>query len=252
LASAKAKEEPAVAEQARAELAKLQQGDAANHALWQRFAEATRSELLKIYERLGVHFDLWRGERAYEDMLPAGVDQLLERGVAREDQGAICVFFDGDPELSKSKTPFIVRKKDGAFLYSTTDIATVLYRRDELRADEAIYVVETRQKLHFQQLFATMRKLGVDMKLEHVGFGSVLGADGKPLKTRAGDVIKLASLLDEAEERAARLMEQEGVEVETARRQELARSVGIGAIKYADLSQNRLSDYRFDWDKLIS
>ena len=252
LASAKAKDDPAFAERARVELAKLQQGDVANHALWQRFVDLTRAELDKVYDRLGVRFDSWRGESAYEDMLPSVVALLLERGIAREDQGAICVFFDDDPELSKIKTPFIVRKKDGAFLYSTTDLATVLYRRDALAAERSIYVVDQRQKLHFQQLFATVKKLGVKMELEHLGFGSVLDRDGKPLKTRAGDVIKLSALLDEAEERAAKLIEQEGLAAESESRQALARSVGIGAVKYADLSQNRLSDYRFDWDKLIS
>jgi arginyl-tRNA synthetase len=252
LASARAKEDAAFADQARAELAKLQQGDAANHALWQRFADVTRSKLDEAYARLGIRFDLWRGESAYEAMLPGVVEQLLARGVAREDEGAICVFFDDDPVLGKSKTPFIVRKKDGAFLYSTTDIATILYRRDVLGAERALYVVETRQKLHFQQVFASARKLGVEMALEHVQFGSVLGKDCKPLKTRAGDVIKLSALLDEAEERAAQLIAQEGLEIEPERAQQLASSVGIGAVKYADLSQNRLSDYRFDWDKLIT
>lgn len=251
-ATAAAKTDPTVQEQARAELAKLQQGDAENLALWRRFVDATRVELDKIYERLGVKFDLWRGESAYEPMLPGVIELLLERGLAREDDGALCVFFEDDPLLSKVKTPFIVKKRDGAYLYSTTDIATVLYRRDELRTERALYVVDQRQKLHFQQLFATMRKLGVEMQLQHVGFGSILGTDGKPLKSRAGDVIKLAALLDEAQERAAALFQAEGIEIESERRDELARTVGIGAVKYADLSQSRESDYRFDWDKLIT
>jgi arginyl-tRNA synthetase len=141
-----------------------------------------------------------------------------------------------------------VQKQDGAFLYATTDIATVFWRGDELAAERIVYVVDSRQALHFRQLFATVRKLGVDMQLEHVGFGSILGRDGKPLKTRDGGTIKLAALLDEAEERAAALMREEGIETDPA----LVRSVGIGAVKYADLCQNRASDYRFDWDKLIS
>jgi arginyl-tRNA synthetase len=250
LSNATAEAEPAFADAARAELHKLQHGDAENLALWKRFAAATRSELERIYGRLGVRFDLWRGESAYEAELPGVVQMLIERGLAREDDGAICVFFDDDPALGKS--PFIVRKKDGAYLYSTTDIATVLYRRDELKAERSIYVVDQRQKQHFQQLFATVRKLGVTMALEHVGFGTVFGKDGKPLKARAGEMIKLSDLLDEAEKRAADLFVQEAIEVEPERVDELARAVGIGAVKYADLSQNRLSDYRFDWDKLIS
>jgi arginyl-tRNA synthetase len=252
LASAESKTDPELANEARAELAKLQLGDAENLAAWRTMVEATRKELDVGYGRLGVQFDMWRGESAYEDMLPGVVQLLLERGIAREDEGAICVFFEDDPELAKVKTPFIVRKKDGAFLYGTSDIATVLYRRDQLATERSIYVVETRQKLHFQQLFATMRKLGVTMELEHVAFGSVLGTDGKPLKTRAGDTIKLSELLDEAEQRATKLILEEGLEIEPAQVPDLARSVGIGAVKYADLSQNRLSDYRFDWDKLIS
>jgi arginyl-tRNA synthetase len=250
LSNATAEADPAFADAARAELHKLQHGDPENLALWNRFGAATRSELERIYGRLGVRFDLWRGESAYEADLPGVVQTLIERGLAREDDGAICVFFDDDPALGKS--PFIVRKKDGAYLYSTTDIATVLYRRDALQAERAIYVVDQRQKQHFQQLFATVRKLGVTMRLEHVGFGTVFGKDGKPLKARAGEMIKLSALLDEAEERAAALIAQEGIEVEPERAGELARAVGIGAVKYADLSQNRLSDYRFDWDKLIS
>jgi arginyl-tRNA synthetase len=250
LVSAEAKADPAVADAARAELAKLQRGDAENRVTWQRMVDATRRELDQVYARLGIGFDLWRGESAYEDMLPSVVQELIARGIAREDQDAICVFFDDDPELAKS-TPFIVRKKDGAFLYATTDVATVLWRKQHLGTERAIYVVDQRQKQHFQQLFATVRKLGVDMQLEHVGFGSVLGKDGKPLKTRAGDVIKLADLLDEAEKRAQALMQEAGLEVR-ADQKRLAQQIGIGAIKYADLSQNRLSDYRFDWDKLIS
>jgi len=252
LASAEAKADPAFAEEARAELAKLQQGDPGNLAQWKRFAAATRGELDKVYARLGIRFDLWLGESAYEHALPGVVQLLLERGIAREDQGAICVFFEDDPELSKVKTPFIVRKNDGAFLYATTDVATVLHRRDALSAERAIYVVDQRQKLHFQQLFATVKKLGVQMELEHVGFGSILGKDGKPLKTRAGDTIKLAALLDEAEERAAALIASEQLDVQAEWMPVLARAVGIGAIKYADLSQNRASDYRFDWEKMIS
>jgi arginyl-tRNA synthetase len=251
LANARAEQDPAFAAQARSELAKLQAGDPQNRALWQRLVDTTRRELDKLYARLGVEFDLWRGESAYEERLPGVIALLLERGIAREDQGAICVFFDEDGAPGKSLPPFIVRKQDGASLYSTTDIAAVLQRQQE-GFERAVYVVDQRQKLHFQQLFATVRRLGVEMELEHVGFGAVLGKDGKPLKARAGEVIKLSALLDEAEERAAKLIAEEGLASELERKQELARSVGIGAVKYADLSQNRASDYRFDWDKLIS
>ena len=262
LASEKAKNEEAFAQAARDELAKLQSGDAENHQLWQRFVEVSRKALDDIYERLGVSFDMWRGESAYHDALPAVVNRLLEEGIAREDQGAICIFWDEQKEvpkaLKKQKAPFIIQKRDGAFLYSTTDIATVLYRRDELQAERSIYVVDSRQSLHFHQLFAVIAMLNVEMTLEHVGFGTVLGNDGKPLRTRdaSGQVITLASLLDEATMRAKERID-EGVREGKLRIgpdeiDHVAKVVGIGAVKYADLRQNRLSDYQFDWDKMIS
>jgi arginyl-tRNA synthetase len=201
-----------------------------------------------------VHFDAWLGESAYDAMLPAVVDELCQRGLAREDQGALCVFFEDDPELGKS--PYIVRKKDGAYLYATTDIATVLYRRDHFHAQRSVYVVDARQSLHFRQLFALVKRMGVDMQLEHISFGTVLGKDGKPLKTRDGNVIRLAALLDEAEARASERMhkarEENVIELDDAAIAALAPIVGIGAVKYADLMQNRISDYQFDWDKMIS
>lgn len=253
-ASALAGEDPAFAERARSELAKLQSGDATSHAAWERFVAITRAELDKIYRRLGVRFDWWLGESFYDPMLPAVVAELEEKKLARVDEGALCVFFsewdDAPPKLKKQKEPFIVRKKDGAFLYSTTDIATVQYRTKE-SVDRAYYVVDHRQALHFEQLFAVVRKLGFEMKLEHVGFGTVLDAQGKPLKTRDGKVVTLASLLDEAEARALDAMRAADVELSEEELPEVARMVGIGAVKYADLRQNRLSDYQFDFDKMI-
>ncbi len=255
LASAKSKEDEAFAERARAELAKLQAGDAENRRLWQHFVDATTKSLNEIYDRLGVRFDEWLGESAYDDMLPGVVEMLLEKGIAREDQGAICVFFNEldavEGKLKKQEVPFIIRKRDGAYLYSTSDIATVLYRRDRWNAGRAVYVVDKRQGQHFDQLFEVVRLLGIPMKLEHVGFGMVLGADGTPIKTRDGTALTLASLLDEAEERAQKLMEEE-LKLPAAQATELRRAVGIGAVKYADLSQNRTSDYKFEWEKLIS
>ncbi|MEB2310885.1 MAG: arginine--tRNA ligase [Sorangiineae bacterium] len=251
-AAERAKTDSTFADAARAELARLQAGAPENRALWERFVAATRRSLEAIYARLGVTFDEWLGESAYHELLPGVVSELLARGIAREDDGALCVFFEDDPELSKVETPFIVRKKDGAFLYSTTDIATILYRRDRFHADRSVYVVDQRQSLHFRQLFAVARKLGVEMKLEHLGFGTVMGPDGKPLKTREGRAVTLASLLDEAEERARARIREEGLDVPEAELDAVARAVGIGAVRYADLRQNRLSDYQFDWDKMIS
>jgi arginyl-tRNA synthetase len=262
LASERAGKDEAFADQARAELAKLQSGDADNRKLWEHFVEVSRMSLDAVYDELDVKFDVWLGESAYHDALPAVVDDLLDKGIAREDDGAVCIFWnevkDPPKPLRKQKTPFIVRKKDGAFLYSTTDIATVLYRRDHFAADRALYVVDNRQGLHFQQLFAAMALLGVEMTLEHIGFGTVLGKDGKPLRTRdaTGHVITLASLLEEAKQRAQARIEEgiaEGrLRVLPEEMQEVSRVVGIGAVKYADLRQNRLSDYQFDWDKMIS
>jgi len=253
LASAKAKEDASFADEARAELAKLQRGDAANRAQWERFVAATRASLDKVYDRFGVTFDVWLGESAYEDMLPGVIEDLKQRGLAREDQGALCVFFD-DPALNK--TPMIVQKSDGAYLYATTDVATLYYRRDHFHTDHAIYLTDARQALHFKQLFALAKLAGIQMKLTHVTFGAVLGKDGKPLKTRAGDVIKLSELLDEAEARASerllRAREENVLDLDDAAIAALAPVVGIGAVKYADLMQNRSSNYQFDWDKMIS
>ena len=262
LASERAGDDEEFAERARAELAKLQSGDEQNRKLWKHFVEVSRGTLEAVYAELDVSFDVWLGESAYHDALQGVVDDLLERGIAREDDGAVCIFWneiDGAPKaLRKQKTPFIIRKKDGAFLYSTTDIATVQHRKDHFHADRALYIVDNRQGLHFQQLFAVMKLLGADMELEHIGFGTVLGKDGKPLRTRdaSGHVITLVSLLEEAKQRARQRIDEgiaEGrLRVRPEEMDEVSQVVGIGAVKYADLRQNRLSDYQFDWDKMIS
>ena len=262
LASERAGNDEEFAERARAELAKLQSGDEQNRKLWEHFVEVSRGTLEAVYAELDVSFDVWLGESAYHDALPGVVDDLLERGIAREDDGAVCIFWneiDGAPKaLRKQKTPFIIRKKDGAFLYSTTDIATVQHRKDHFHADRALYIVDNRQGLHFQQLFAVMKLLGADMELEHIGFGTVLGKNGKPLRTRdaSGHVITLVSLLEEAKQRARQRIDEgiaEGrLRVRPEEMDEVSQVVGVGAVKYADLRQNRLSDYQFDWDKMIS
>jgi arginyl-tRNA synthetase len=262
LASERAKTDAPFAAEARAELAKLQAGDPANTAQWRRFVEVTKHELDKVYERLQVKFDTWYGESFYNDQLPAVIERLRQRGLTREDQGALCVFFNeietAPDELKRQKEPLIVQKQDGAFLYSTTDLATLLYRHDVQHAQRAIYVVDMRQSLHFKQVFAVIGLLGVELACEHLSFGSVLDRAGKPLKTRDvhGKTITLASLLDEAEERAlARLREgkAEGkIELSEDDLPRIARAVGVGAVKYADLHQNRASDYQFDFDKMIT
>ncbi|MEM1031279.1 MAG: arginine--tRNA ligase [Myxococcota bacterium] len=255
LASARAKEDDTFAAEARAELAKLQAGDADNRAMWEKMVAATRKSLDVVYDRLGISFDAWLGESAYEDALPGVVAQLLDADIAREDDGAICVFFNEledvtDPKLKKQEVPFIVRKRDGAFLYSTSDIATVQHRVAHFGADRSVYVVDARQGQHFRQLFEVCRLLGMNIALEHVGFGVITGKGGKPIKTRDGGTVTLAGLLDEAEERAEALMVDMGLVPELVAA--LKGPVGIGAVKYADLSQNRTSNYQFDWDKMIS
>ena len=264
IASKRAKEDEAFAAEARAELAKLQQGDADNRAMWEKFVATTRTTLDRMYERLDVTFDEWLGESAYDARLPGVVELLLAKDLAREDDGAICVFWNELAErglpvpkrLAKQKEPFIVRKKDGAFLYSTSDVATIQYRRERWNADRAVYVVGSPQSLHFEQLFALAHLLGETMRLEHVSFGSVLGKDGRPKKTREGETETLASLLDEAEERALQSIREKaaegGLRIPEEEWPRAAKTIGIGAVKYADLMQNRITDYRFDWEKLIS
>ena len=260
LATAKKSEDDAFADKARAALADLQQGDPESRALWERFMAITHEAFEAVYDRLGVEFDEWLGESAYQDRLDGVVGMLRDKGLAKEDQGAIGVFFqDLEGELPKSlrknESPFIVRKKDGAFNYATTDVATILYRKERWNADRGVYVVDTRQGLHFQQLFEVAKRLGVEMELTHVGFGKILGADGKPLRTRDGGVPKLMPFLDEAEQKARERIEEGRasgrLRIEEGDVDEAVRVIGIGAVKYADLMQNRTTDYRFDPDKLI-
>jgi arginyl-tRNA synthetase len=239
-------------EQAKAELVKLQQGDPKNRAIWEKIIEYSRREFDQTYQRLGASFDYTLGESFYNPQLPAVVEDLVAKGVARESEGALCVFFEDEPELKRA-APLIVRKADGAYLYGTTDLATLKYRIETWKADEIIYVTDARQKLHFQQIFAAGKKwLGTVPDLRHVWFGSILGEDGKPLKTREGAPVKLAQLLDEAEERALEVVSAKNPELPEAARREVARVVGIGAVKYADLSQNRTTDYVFSWDKMLA
>jgi arginyl-tRNA synthetase len=235
------------------ETAKLHAGDAENLALWREFLPPCLAEIERIYRRLDVRFDHTLGESFYHDALDSVVADLQAAGLARESEGALCVFLPGQ------STPFIVRKQDGAFLYSTTDLATIRYRAREWSPDAVLYVVDHRQGLHFEQLFATARLWGFDqIELTHVSFGTVLGDDGRPFRTRGGDTVGLDSLLDEAIEHAYRIVCQNddakkaGAELSDEQRRQVASSVGIGAVKYADLSQNRTSDYVFSYQKMVA
>ena len=248
-----AAEHPQIGRGYQAETAKLHAGDAENHRLWQEFMPYCLEDIQRIYRRLDVHFDHALGESYYHDMLPGVVEELRRRGIARESQGAVCVFLEGQP------APMIVQKQDGAYLYATTDLATIRYRMEQWRPDAILYVVDHRQGLHFQQLFGTARLLGYDkVELQHVSFGTVLGKDGRPFKTRAGDTVGLEGLLDEAILRAARIVAEnddakpDGAELSPDQRACVAETVGIGALKYADLSQNRTSDYEFDYEKMLA
>jgi arginyl-tRNA synthetase len=235
------------------ETAKLHAGDEENLRLWHEFVPACLKEIDKIYERFDVSFDHTLGESFYHDRLGSLVHELTARGVARESDGAICVFLEGHD------VPMIVRKQDGAFLYATTDLATLRYRMETFRADTILYVVDHRQSLHFEQLFATARRMGYrDVELEHVAFGTVLGDDGRPFKTRAGDTVGLEGLLDEAVRRAGEIVaanddaKKDGPELSLDERARVAEIVGTGAIVYADLSHNRTSDYVFSYDKMLA
>jgi arginyl-tRNA synthetase len=247
---ARTKTDPTVAAQAREELAKLQEGDPENVALWQEFITVSRQALERVYARLNIQFDYWFGESFYESMLPGVVQELQNKGLAQPSEGAICIFFDDDAELQDK--PFLIQKQDGAFLYATTDLATIKYRAEKFHPDRIIYVVDSRQQLHFKQLFAAARRWGYTMALEHVWFGTILGEDGKPIKTREGEPIKLEALLDEAEERARAIARDKNPSLSEDELSRIARVVGIGAVKYADLMQNRTADYRFSWDKMLA
>ena len=254
--------DPAWIEAARAELVKLQRGDPENRALWQSFVEHSLREFERIYRRLGVRFDLTRGESWYNDRLPDVVARLRERGLARESDGAWCVFSDGalppaeDPLLKQEggewkPAPCIVQKSDGAFNYATTDLATILSREEEFAPDAIVYVTDERQQLHFRQVFHIARALGARARLEHVWFGLMRLPEGT-FSTRQGNVIKLERLLDEAEARALAIVRDSAPDMPPDRQREVARCVGIGAVKYADLSQNPQSLVTFAWDKALA
>jgi arginyl-tRNA synthetase len=247
---AQAKTDPEVVTRAREELAKLQKGDPQNTALWQEFMTVSRQTFERVYARLHVQFDHWLGESFYNPMLDEVVRSLQEQGLARLSEGAVCIFYDEDQELGN--TPFLIQKQDGAYLYATTDLATIKYRAETFHPDRIIYVVDSRQQLHFKQLFAAARRWGYTMALEHVGFGTILGDDGKPIKTREGEPIKLEALLNEAEERARAIARDKNPSLSEEDLARIAHVVGIGAVKYADLMQNRTADYRFSWDKMLA
>ena len=237
---------------ARQELVKLQNGDAENLAIWERMIELSLREFEKVYQRMGANFDFILGESYYNSALKGIVERLRSTGLARESEGATVIFFDDIPEWKEQ--PAIIQKSDGAANYTTTDLATLEYRVTTWKPDEIVYVTDGRQQLHFRQLFAIYRRWmpEVAVRLSHVWFGMILGPDNKPFKTRTGENIKLTDLIDEAEERALAVVTEKNPELPEAERKEIARIVGLGAIKYSDLLPNRQSDYVFSWDKMLA
>ncbi len=235
----------------------LQSGDAKCRALWQQFIDVSLSHCQEVYDRLGVQLtraDVM-AESAYNDDLAQVVADLQAQGLLVEDQGAQCVFLDEFRNKDGDALPVIVQKSGGGFLYATTDLAAIRYRQNQLHADHVMYFVDQRQGLHFQQIFTLARKAGFvrdDVKLDHYGFGTVMGKDGRPYKSRDGGVTKLADLLDEAEKRALELLQSKNSQLSDSEQQHVAKVIGISSVKYADLSKNRTSDYIFDWDTMLS
>jgi len=245
------------AKTARAAVAGLHSGKGIWRTHWESIVKYSKRHYEEIYRKLKVTLtdkDV-RGESEYNSDLPDIVDELKKQGYAQESDGAVCVFPPGFKNKEGDPLPFIIQKSDGAYLYATTDLAALRYRVNELKADAIIYVTDARQKLHFEMLFAVARMAGWasdDIELSHVMFGSVLGEDGTPLKTRSGENVKLKELLDEAVERAKAVVEEKNPDLDENKKAQIARAVGIGAVKYADYSNNRTSDYIFSFDKMLA
>lgn len=242
-----AEEDPSMEEEARLELKKLQDGDEENTRLWKEFIQVSLDEYNKLYNRMDVTFDTYNGESFYNNMMQSVVDELMEKEIARVDEGAKVVFFDEDEKLN----PCIIQKKDGAFLYSTSDIATIKYRRETYNINKLIYLTDERQQDHFRQFFKITEKLGWNVEKHHVWFGIMRFADGV-FSTRKGNVIRLEQLLDEGKRRAYEVVNEKNPTLSEEEKNIIAEVVGVGAIKYADLSQNRQSAIIFEWDKVLS
>ena len=235
---------------AREELVKLQSGDPENYAIWRETVDLSWKEFQKLYSLLNIHFNEALGESFYNDALKPLCDRLQAEGVAEISEGALCIFFRDIPALAEK--PAIIRKSDGGFLYATTDLATIEYRMKKWQPDAIWYVVGAPQALHFQQIFAAAQLMGATAQCEHIAFGSILGEDRKIMRTRAGENVGLADVLTEAIERATAIVAEKNPDLAPAERDEIARIIGLGAVKYAELSQNRLTDYVFSWDKMLS
>jgi arginyl-tRNA synthetase len=242
--------EPAVREACRQELVKLQSGDKENTGIWNECVALSMQDFEHVYELLNIHYDIQCGESFYNDRLAGVVDRLLKSKIAEVSEGAVVVFFHDIPELADK--PCIIRKSDGGFNYATSDIATVDYRINELKRDTVWYVVGAPQTLHFRQIFEIARREGRKADFRHISFGNILGADRKLMKTRSGENVPLRQLLEEACTRARKIIDEKNPDLADAEKIEIARIIGIGAVKYADLSQYRMTDYVFSWDKMLA
>lgn len=253
-------EQPELRDISRDELVKLQNGDSVNTAIWQQIVDISKVAFDVLFQQLGVRIDMTLGESFYRDKVDRIYDELTQIGLAEESDGALVVWHDEVPKFARDNErpyPFNIRKRDGASNYASTDLATILYRLEEFEADEVIYLTDARQQDHFQQLFLTTEKWFKAKNyrlpdMSHVWWGTILGADKKPFKTKSGETIKLQALLDEARERALAVVTEKNPDLPEVERLEIAEAVGIGAIKYADLSSNRTQDYVFSWDRLLS
>ncbi len=242
--------DPAVREACRQELVRLQAGDPENFSIWQQSVDLSLKEFARTYEVLGIHYDIQHGESFYNDRLAGVVDRLLKSGIAEISEGAVVVFFRDIPELADK--PCIIRKQDGGFNYATSDIATVDYRVNDLQRDTLWYVVGAPQTLHFKEIFEIARREGYTADFRHIPFGSILGKDRKLMKTRSGENVPMSELLGEAKTRARQIIDQKATDLSADEKDEIAAIIGFGAIKYADLSQYRMTDYVFAWDKMLS
>jgi arginyl-tRNA synthetase len=248
--NALATSDPQIREACRQELVKLQAGDKENIDIWNECVALSMQDFEHVYGLLDIHYDIQCGESFYNDRLPGIVERLLKSGIAEISEGAVVVFFRDIPELADK--PCIIRKRDGGFNYATTDIATVDYRLDDLKGDSVWYVVGAPQILHFKQIFEIARRQGHKADLRHVTFGSILNENRKLMKTRSGDNVPLRELLEEASRRARKIIDEKNPDLNEPEKVDVAQKIGIGAVKYADLSQYRMTDYVFSWDKMLS
>jgi len=246
----RATEDPEVRQACRQELIKLQAGDKENLDIWNECVAFSMQDFERVYKLLDIHYDIQCGESFYHNRLPGVVERLLKSGIAEISEGAVVVFFRENPELADK--PLIIRKRDGGFNYATTDLATIDYRISDLKADAIWYVVGAPQILHFKQIFNIARREGYTADLCHITFGSILGEDRKLMKTRSGDNVPLRDLLEEACKRARKIIEEKNQHLSDEEKIDIAQKIGIGAVKYADLSQYRMTDYVFSWDKMLS